>query len=162
MAPSEDEVHDAVRTYVELRERIEAGGADWPDLATMYTDDAVYIDPAWGRVEGIEALRAFFDESMRGLDDWSFPITFTAVAGEMVVVKWIQQLPGHRPDGRRWEQSGVSTLRYAGGGRFDYQEDLLNMTHVLEDLAASGWRPREGFHVPPGDPVRDFEPPARS
>ena len=30
--------------------------------------------------------------------------------------------------------SGSSTMVYAGDGKFRYQEDLLNMVHVLEDL----------------------------
>lgn len=161
MSHREDEVEESAQRYVELRERIERGDAPWTDLATMFTDDAVYIDAAWGRIEGVDAIRQFLDESMRGLEDWSFPIDATAVTGDLAMIKWVQQLPGRRPDGGRWEQSGVSTLRYAGDGRFDYQEDLLNMAHVLEDLAASGWRPGEGFHVPPGDPVRDFRPPPR-
>ena len=41
-------------------------------------------------------------------------------------------------------------------GKFSYEEDLLNMTHVLEDLAASGWRPGEGFTMPPASPNRNY------
>ena len=154
-----EEVRAAVDEYVAARERIERGEGDWPELARFFTDDAVYIDPAWGRVQGIENLRVFFDESMRGLEDWNFPIDVVAIDGDNVIVKWRQLLPGTRPDGTRYEQSGVSTLRYAGDGKFDYDEDLLNMTHVLEDLAASGWRPGEGFVMPPSDPDRNFARP---
>lgn len=154
-----EEVRAAVDAYVDLRGRIEAGQAHWTDLATMFTDDAVYIDPAWGRIQGIDELRTFFDESMRGLEDWDFPIEFTAIDGDTVVVKWVQQLPGTRADGTRYEQSGVSTLVYAGDGKFSYEEDLLNMTHVLEDLAASGWRPGPGFTAPPAQPDRNFARP---
>ena len=153
------EVRTAVDAYVALRGRIADGEATWTDLATMFTDDAVYIDPAWGRIQGIDALREFFDESMRGLEDWDFPIEFTAIDGSTVVVKWTQQLPGTRDDGSRYEQSGVSTLVYAGDGKFSYEEDLLNMAHVLEDLRASGWRPGEGFMSPPADPDRNFARP---
>ena len=64
-----------------------------------------------------------------------------------------------RPDGRRFRQTGVSLLQYAGNGRFSFEEDLLNMTHVLEDLAASGWRPRAGFVSPPANPDRDVTRP---
>jgi limonene-1,2-epoxide hydrolase len=156
------EVESAVERYVELRARIEQGEATWTDLADLFTDDVVYIDPAWGRVEGIDELRTFLDESMRGLDDWSFPVEYTAIDGDTVVVKWTQRLPGTRPDGRRYEQSGYSTLLYAGNGRFSYEEDLLNMAHVLEDLADSGWRPLEGFVAPPARPDRDFSRPAVS
>jgi ketosteroid isomerase-like protein len=159
MSHPNDEVRAAVDRYIEVREQIERGEADWPDLAQFFTDDAVYIDPAWGRVQGIEALREFFDESMRGLEDWRFPIDFVAIDGDDVVVKWTQELPGRRADGTSWSQSGVSTLRYAGDGKFDYDEDILNMAHVLEDLKASGWTPGEGFVMPPAAPERDFSRP---
>ena len=49
-----------------VRTAIEAGEATWTDLARFFTDDAVYIDPAWGRIQGVEEIRAFMDESMRG------------------------------------------------------------------------------------------------
>jgi ketosteroid isomerase-like protein len=150
------EVEAAAARYRDLRERIERGEAHWVDLADLFTDDVVYIDPAWGRVEGIDELRVFLVDSMTGLEDWSFPIEFIAIDGDNVVVKWIQELPGTRPDGTRYAQSGSSTLLYAGDGKFSYEEDLLNMTHVLEDLAASGWRPGAGFNAPPADPDRDF------
>ena len=41
-------------------------------------------------------------------------------------------------------------------GKFRYEEDLLNMVHVLEDLSAAGWRPTGDFNMPPEHPVRDF------
>ena len=154
-----DEVEAALATYVELRERIGRREADWTDLGDLFTDDAVYIDPAWGRLQGNDELRRFFDESMRGLEDWDFPIEYTAITGDTVVIKWWQQLPGTRRDGTRYQQSGISTLVYAGDGKFSYEEDLLNMTHVREDLAASGWRPGKGFIAPPAQPDRNFARP---
>jgi len=135
--------------YVALRRSIDAGEAAWQDLARFYTDDAVYIDPAWGRVEGGARIAEFMDESMRGLEDWRFPIEAAAVDGDEVLVKWTQVLPS----GKR--QTGVSSMRYAGDGKFDHQEDLLNMVHVLEDLQADGWRPGPGFVAPPANPNRD-------
>jgi hypothetical protein len=153
------EVRAALDEYVEVRRQIEAGEATWVDLARFFTDDAVYIDPAWGRVEGIAEISSFFVESMRGLEDWRFPIRFTAVDGDDAVTVWDQVLPGERPDGGRYAQTGVSLLRYAGDGRFNFEEDLLNMAHVLEDLQASGWRPGPGFVNPPANPNRDVTRP---
>ena len=135
--------------YVALRRAIDAGEAAWPDLARFYTDDAVYIDPAWGRIEGLPTITEFFEESMRGLEDWHFPVDVVAVDGDEVLVKWTQVLPS----GKR--QTGVSSMHYAGDGKFDHQEDLLNMAHVLADLEADGWRPGPGFVMPPADPNRD-------
>ena len=149
----EKEVRAALDDYLGVRDAIERGDGTWVDLARFFTDDAVYIDPAWGRIQGRAAIEAFLVESMTGLEDWRFPIDFAAVDGDMVVVKWTQILPsGHR-------QSGVSTMRYAGGGQFDYEEDLLNMVHVLDDLKASRWRPGPGAHAVPGEPDRDFSLP---
>jgi len=148
-----DEVRAAVVAYVDLRERIERGDATWTDLAGIFTDDAVYIDPAYGRVEGLDAIRRFLHESMRGLDDWRFPIEFTAVDGDNVVIKWTQVLPNDR------RQSGYTRLIYAGDGKFRYEEDQLNMVHVLDDMKSLGWRPAPDFVAPPSEPNRDFSVP---
>ena len=156
---TDDELRATLDDYCALRVAIDAGDASWPALARFYTDDAVYIDPAWGRVEGLAAMTEFFEESMRGLEDWSFPIeaaAFDAETGE-VFVRWRQVLPG--PEAR--SQTGISTMRYAGDGKFDFQEDLLNMTHVIADLAATGWRPGAGFAAPPAEPNRDVTRPSR-
>ena len=148
------EIRATVDAYIAVRARIEAGEATWIDLAAFFTDDAVYIDPAWGRIQGIDEIRAFLVDSMRGLEDWRFPMRFAAIEGDDVVTVWTQVLPGTRDDGRPYTQTGVSILRYAGDGKFSYEEDLLNMAHVLEDLGASGWRPGPGFTAPPADPDR--------
>ena len=147
------EIEATVERYVDTRRRIEEGEATWIDLAAFFTDDAVYIDPAWGRVQGIDAIREFLVESMIGFEDWRFPIELTAIEGDNVIVKWTQVLPsGHR-------QSGWTRLLYAGDGKFSYDEDLLNMAHVIEDMKANGWRPPAGFVAPPKDPNRDFSLP---
>lgn len=159
MTHPQDEVQATVDGYLALRDRIEAGDATWLDLAGIFTDDAIYIDPAWGRIQGIDQIREFLVESMRGLEDWRFPVTVAAVNGDDVVVTWRQVLPGERADGRAYEQTGVSMMRYAGGGKFSFEEDLLNMAHVLEDLAESGWRPGPGFVAPPKGPDRDITRP---
>jgi len=155
------EIEATLERYQDLRRRIDAGEEQgWSGIADYFTDDCVYIDPAWGRVEGIAELRAFLDESMRGLEDWKFPVEYVAIEGDTVVIKWTQISPGTREDGSAYEQSGYSTLVYAGDGKFSYEEDLLNMAHVNEDLRAAGWRPRPGFVMPPAAPDRNWSRPA--
>jgi hypothetical protein len=148
------EIRATVDANIALRARIEDGDATWIDLAAFFTADAVYIDPAWGRIQGIEEIRTFLVDSMRGLEDWCFPMRFAAIEGDDVVTVWTQVLPGPRGGGEPYRQTGVSLLRYAGDGKFSYEEDLLNMVHVLEDLGASGWRPGPGFTPPPANPDR--------
>jgi len=156
------EIEAAVVAYCELRKRIEdpADAASWPSLADLFTEDAVYIDPAWGRVVGRDEIREFMHDSMVGLDDWSFPVEFTAIDGDDVVIKWTQVLPGTDADGKARSQSGYSRLVYAGDGRFRYEEDLLNMVQVIDDLKAVGWTLPEGFNFPPANPDRDVSVPS--
>jgi ketosteroid isomerase-like protein len=151
-----EEVQATVDRYHATRDRIERGleADDFGALADFYTDDAVYIDAAWGRIEGKAAIARWLVESMVGLDDWRFPVEFTAIEGDNVVVKWTQVTPGKKADGSPFTQSGYSHLVYAGDGRFSYEEDCYNMVHVLEDLSASGWRPTEPMNLPPERPVR--------
>ncbi len=149
-----EEVEAAVARYVAVRERMDAGEGGWDEMADLFTDDASYIDPAWGLIQGNAAIRGFMRDSMAGLEDWLFPIEWIAIDGDHVVVKWIQRLPGERADGSHYDNSGVSLLTYAGGGRFSRSEDHLNMLHVNEVIAESGWRPGPGFQLPPQHPQR--------
>jgi ketosteroid isomerase-like protein len=155
-----EEIVATVERYIETRKVIDAGDATWSALAQYFTDDAVFIDPAWGRVEGIDEMKAtVFGDAMVGLEEWTFPVEFYAIDGDNVLIKWKQLLPGKRENGRNWEQSGVSTLIYAGNGKFRYEEDLLNMVHVLEDMKASKCRV-PAVAMPPEHPNRDFSRPA--
>ncbi|MEL7206730.1 MAG: nuclear transport factor 2 family protein, partial [Actinomycetota bacterium] len=118
-----------------------------------------FIDPAWGRIEGRDAMIEWFDHSMQGLEDWTFPEEWTVVEGNRVVTMWWNRLPGEREDGTPHQAPGISVLRYAGEGRFDHEFDLLNMVEVGEVIAASGWTPDGAFNMPPREPVRDISPP---
>ena len=153
-----EEIEATVAEYHAERENIRAGKGWWTDLARFFTDDAVYIDPAWGRVEGLDNIREFFNESMLGLEDWTFPITAVGYDANIVLVKWTQIFKNAA--GTEFAQSGLSTMRYAGNGKFDYDEDILNMAHVNEDMRASEWRPAANFTFPPRNPNRNWSFPA--
>ena len=157
--PLEAEARAAYRRYCDTRVRIDAGELPWSALEDFFTDDAVFIDPAWGRVEGIENLREFWVESMVGLDSWSFPEAWTMVDGNRVVSMWWQEM-GDAADGTSVRCPGISILYYAGDGRFAYEHDLMNMAHVMEAITASGWTPAGEFNMPPSDPNRDTSLPS--
>ena len=149
-----EEILSTYQRYVETRNRVEAGEVPWDALAAFFTDDATFIDPAWGRVEGIAAIREFLVESMVGLEDWEFPHEWAMVDGDRLIARWQNRLPGRRPDGTPYEAPGYSYLVYAGDGRFSYEEDLLNMVHVGELIRESGWKPSSEFNAPPRNPRR--------
>jgi ketosteroid isomerase-like protein len=154
---------EALATYarfVALRDEIDAGRRRWAELADFFTEDAAYIDPAWGRIEGREAIRDFFEKSMAGLTGhgWSTPENWTMADGARLVSQW-DQILGRREDGTPWLVPGLSILYYAGDGRFCYSHDMLNMTHVGETMKAMQWRPPAAFHLPPRHPNRDVSLP---
>ena len=155
---------EALETYarfVALRDEIDAGRETWSRLAEFFTEDAAYIDPAWGRIEGRESIRNFFERSMAGLTGygWSTPENWTMVDGHRLVSQW-DQILGEKPDGGRWLVPGLSILYYVGDGRFCYSHDMLNMTHVGETLKAMRWKPPPSFNMPPRQPNRDVSLPA--
>lgn len=154
MSDLASEARATYERYVATRERVTAGELGWEALAEFFTDDAVFVDPAWGRVEGLENIRQFLKESMAGLETWSFPHEWTMVDGPRVVSLWQNRLPGAGPDGAPLAAPGLSVLHYAGNGKFSYELDVLNMAHVNELIAASGWRPGPSFNMPPRKPRR--------
>lgn len=155
---------EALATYerfVARRDEIDAGDATWSSLADFFTEDAVYCDPAWGRVEGRESIRGFFEESMAGLTGhgWSTPENWTMTDGHRLVSQW-DQILGHREDGSPWLVPGLSILYYAGDGLFCYSHDMLNMTHIGHVMREMEWRPPAEFNMPPRAPNRDVSLPA--
>jgi hypothetical protein len=154
------EAREAYERLVATRERVEKGEVPWSALCDeFFTEDIVFIDPAWGRNTGRRAVADFMDKSMVGLEDWTFPEQWTMVDGDRVVSFWWNRLPGTRPDGRPYQAPGVSILHYAGDGRFSYELDILNMAEVFEIMKDSEWKPEGPVGIPPKQPDRDVTPP---
>jgi ketosteroid isomerase-like protein len=154
-----DEARETYRQYVQRRRDIEAGKFPWSSLVDFFTDDAVFLDPAWGRTSGRKNLEEFFERSMAGLEDWNFPEEWTIVDGYRVVSFYWNRLPGTREDGRPVQAPGISVLHYAGNGKFSYEMDLLNMAEVGELFRQSSWRPTGEMFPPPEHPDRNPTPP---
>ena len=154
----EAEARATYARYVQARTDVEQGTKTWSELAEFFTEDAVFIDPAWGRSEGREHLAEFMGKSMQGLEDWTFPEGWTMVEGNRIVSFWWNRLPGQREDGTPFQAPGVSIIHYAGDGRFSYELDILNMAEVGELFSESRWTPTGEMHMPPKQPIRDTTP----
>jgi ketosteroid isomerase-like protein len=155
----EGEAREAYARLLETRGKIEGGELPWSALMGFFTDDAVFVDPAWGRCVGRDHLVDFFDRSMAGLEDWTFPEEFTMVEGHRVVSMWWNRLPGEGPDGRPLQVPGVSILHYAGEGRFSYELDILNMGELGQLFTEIDWAPPATLNFPPRQPDREPTPP---
>ena len=83
MAHPRSEIESTMARYLEVRAAIDAGNGTWADLAQFFTEDAVFIDPAWGRVEGLDEMRrTVFGDAMDGLEEWKFPVDFWTATGD--------------------------------------------------------------------------------
>jgi hypothetical protein len=153
------EVRAAYERYVETNDRAVLGEVPWSAFADCFTENGVYIDPAWGRIEGRAAITQFLEDSMAGLDGWTLPHEWAVVEGDRVVTLWWLRLPGTTPDGQPLQAPGMSILHYAGDGLFDYELDILNMVEVFEMMKASDWKPNDAMRSPPKHPDRNIAPP---
>ena len=79
-------------------------------LADLYTDDAVYVDAAWGRIEGKAAIAAWLVESMVGLGDWSSRSSSPPSRGTTWSSSGPRSSRDSRPDGTPYTQSAYSRL----------------------------------------------------
>ena len=144
----EDEIRAAIHSLIETRDRICKGELkDWSALEAFYTEDAVFIDPAWGRVEGLDNMRRFWIDSMAGLESWDYPTIWTMVDGHRVVVM-ADQIQGREGDGTVYAVPLVSILYYAGDGKFCYELDMMNMQHVMEVMKKQAWRMPADYRLP--------------
>jgi len=151
---SSEEILATHHRYLERRSQIEAGELGGDTWADFFTDDATFVDPAWGRIDGIDNIIRFLAESMEGLEGWTFPLEWELVDGDKLVTGWQNRLPGRRADGSYYQAPGASRIVYAGNGKFSFEQDLLNMQHVLELIQESGWQPKKPMNPPPHSPVR--------
>jgi len=154
----EREARAAWNEYAAVRNRINAGELPWSELARFFTEDAAFIDPAWGRVDGIAKVVEFLEESMSGLDAWSFDEVWTMVEGRRVV-SMFNQVMGRLEDDSPGGQPGISVLYYAGDGKFCYEMDLMNMAHVMQMIGSVDWQPSGAMNLPPESPNRDWRLP---
>jgi hypothetical protein len=155
----EEEVRAAWNHVLETRAKIARGEAGWADIAAHFTEDAVYIDPVWGRYEGRAAIAKFMHECMVGFDDWRFPTLWSVVKDNLIICAFWSRVPGRRPNGGHYDCFSINVSIYAGNGEFCYENDIFNMAELAQLIQESGWKPPAHSHAPPPAPDRNQLPP---
>lgn len=121
-------------TYSRHRRRHDAG--DWVGLADLWTPDGSYFDAIYRWSHGRDAVRGFLERSMRGLDDWEFPIHAVGYDPEAgaVLTHWTNRLPDRRPDGGRYDVPGVSVISVTADGQVSRQMDLYDTGAMMRTI----------------------------
>ena len=130
---SREELESAFENF--QRVLAEAGSTgDWSQWAQLYTEDATYVEHSFGTFEGREAILDWVEGVMLeppNTEMTEFPVDWSIVdeeRGWIVFRIWNRMRdPG---DGSVHQEANFTLLRYAGGGRFSYQEDIYNPARV--------------------------------
>ena len=130
MAPfSREELESEFADY-QQRGRDAVAAGDWSAWADQFTDDATYIEHAFGEFRGREAIRRWITRTMSvfpGNHMPSFPIKWHVVDEErgwiVCEIGNVMEDPG---DGSIHEATNLTILHYAGDGQWSYEEDVYN------------------------------------
>ncbi len=125
-------VEEITEAYAALHTRVAASAesGQWDDFALSFTEDATYVEHAFGTFHGREEIRAWAVKTMT-----SFPgrvMTGFPVAWQVVdeptsrLICEVRNLMPDPGDGSAHEASNLTIMTYAGDGLFCREEDVYN------------------------------------
>ena len=134
------ELEDAFAHY-QATVRRAAAERDWTLFAGLFTEDARYLEHAYGRFSGRAEIADWVVRTMTSFPGSAmveFPITWSVLDPErgwiVCEVGNVMPDPG---DGSRHSAPNLTILHYAGDGLFSYEEDVYNPLRFVEMVA--GW-----------------------
>jgi len=125
---SRAELQEAFDRYNEARIRSQQTG-DWRIWASRFTEDAHYIEHAYGEFRGREAIEQWICAVMAPFPDMTFPQDWVAFDDEndAVVFQCQNRLPHPTdPSGDPFSFPTWTRLVYGGGGLWKSEEDVYN------------------------------------
>ena len=146
--------------FAAFQQRGEDAGAtgDWSGWADQFTDDAHYVEHAYGTFDGREAIRRWITATMStfpGSRMPTFPVNWYVIDEERgwVVFEVFNRMedPG---DGSIHQAANITILHYAGEGRWSSEEDVYNPANFLSML--KGWKARSEELGTLPDEARDW------
>ena len=125
---SRAELESALRLYNSARDRASATG-DWNIWADVFTEDADYVEHAYGVFKGREQIRDWITKVMAPFPHMTFPQNWVAYDEEAAAIVFqCQNRLEHPtdPGGEPFQFPSWTRLVYAGGGKFSSEEDVYN------------------------------------
>jgi len=122
------EILAAFERYKVARDTASRTG-DWSVWAAVFTEDAHYIEHAYGELHGREAIREWITGVMAPYPCMTFPQDWWVLDEERgaVVFQCQNQFPApFQPDGTPYQFPNWSRLVYGGHGLWQSEEDVYN------------------------------------
>jgi hypothetical protein len=116
------ELHRRVQGYVDAR--------DWIGFADNFTEDAEYVEHAFGTFRGRDEIRAWSSRTMTTFPGGvmtGFPLAWQVVdVPTSRLICEVRNLMPDPGDGTLLEEPNVTIVTYAGEGLFSREEDVYN------------------------------------
>jgi ketosteroid isomerase-like protein len=125
-----DEILEAFEAYKKARDEASRSG-DWGIWAAVFTDDAHYVEHAYGEIDGRAAIQAWIEGVMAPFPTMTFPQEWWVLDEERDAVVFCcqNQLPEpYQEDGTPFQFPNWTRLVYGGGGKWKSEEDIYNPT----------------------------------
>jgi len=141
---SRAEIEDAFQKYQDTALAAGTSG-DWNPWADQFTEDARYVEHLFGEFGGREAIRRWITTTMAQNPNHHmkyFPIEWYMIdeeKGWVMAQVWNRMVdPG---DGSLHQAYNFTLLKYAGDGKWSYEEDIYNPHHF--GTMVEGWMTRK-------------------
>ncbi|MDN4172037.1 nuclear transport factor 2 family protein [Nocardioides sp. SOB77] len=128
---------EITEAYAAFHERVAGftASGDWHGYADLFTEDATYVEHAYGTFRGREEIRAWSVRTMTSFPGrlmTGFPIAWQTVDVERS--RLICEVGNPMPDpgdGSVHSESNLTIMTYAGDGLFSREEDVYNPLRFL-------------------------------
>ena len=141
---SRSDLEAALETYRQARDAASKSG-DWRIWAAVFTEDAHYVEHAYGALHGRAAIEDWIVKVMAPFPHMRFPQTWVAIDEECdaIVFECRNTLDHPTESGKEFSFPNWTRVIYAGDGLFSYEEDIYNPNRdgprvIREWLAAGG------------------------
>ena len=123
-----EEILEAFDRYKQARDEASQTG-DWSIWASVFTEDARYIEHAYGELSGREEIREWIEGVMAPFPTMTFPQDWWVLDEERDAIVFCcqNQFPEpHQEDGTPFAFPNWTRLVYGGKGLWKSEEDIYN------------------------------------
>ena len=145
-----EEILEAFQNYRRARD-IASQTGDWNVWADLFTEDAHYVEHAYGEMHGRETIRKWICDVMAPFPTMTFPEGWSVIDEERGAVIWevFNAYPEpFQPDGTPFRFPNWSRLVYGGGGLWQSEEDIYNPSKDAPEVTRAWIKAGGKFKTP--------------